>query len=72
MTVDGGARCTNCKAKHYGCLLVVAKEGLRGKGSPSGSQQARAAASSQMRGKERRGEGTKRATLSGLTLGKQE
>ena len=37
MVVDGGARCANCKAKHYGCLLVVAKEPSGGKGSPAGS-----------------------------------
>ena len=28
---DGGARCTNCKAKHYRCSLVPAKEGSEGK-----------------------------------------
>ena len=33
---DGGARCSNCKAKHYKCLLVPSKEGLEGKGVTSG------------------------------------
>lgn len=29
---DGGGRCMNCKAKHYRCSLVLAKEGSEGKG----------------------------------------
>ena len=70
MAVDGGTQCVNCKAKHYGCSLVVAKEVPRGKGGPAGSQQARAAAGSQTRGKARSGKGAKGAALSGLTLGK--
>ena len=69
MVVDGGARCANCKAKHYRCSLVMVKEGMGGKGSLVGSQQAKAAARSQTRGKARRGKGTKEATLSSLTLG---
>ena len=70
VAVDGGARCMNCKVKHYGCSLVVAKEVLRGKGGLSGLQQARVGTRSQMKGKARSGKATKGATLSGLTLGK--
>ena len=70
MVVDRGAQCANCKAKHYGCLLVVAKEVMRGKGSLVGSQQVRAVTGSQTRGKAMRGKGVKGAALSGLTLGK--
>ena len=70
VAVDGGTRCANCKAKHYGCLLVVAKEVLRGKGGPSGLQQARVVVGSQMRAKVRRGKGAKGAALRGVTLGK--
>ena len=69
VAVDGGARCANCKAKHYGCSLVVGKEVPRGKGGPSGSQQAKAAAGSQTSGKARRGKGAKGAALGGLTSG---
>ena len=29
---NGGARCSNCKVKHYKCSLVPSKEGLEGKG----------------------------------------
>ena len=32
---DGGAQCTNCKAKHYRCSLVLAKESSEGKGGLS-------------------------------------
>ena len=72
VAVDGGARCTNCKAKHYGCSLVVGKEVPRGKGGPSGSQLARSAIGSQPKGKAKRAKSAKVAkgvALSGLTLG---
>ena len=72
VAVDGGARCANCKAKHYGCSLVVGKEVPRGKGGPSGSQLARSAMGSQTKGKAKRGKSAKVAkgvALSGLTLG---
>ena len=72
MAVDGGARCANCKVKHYGCSLVVAKEVLRGKGGLVGSQQARETAGSQTRGKARRGKGMKGSALGGLTSGKRD
>ena len=73
MAVDGSAWCANCKAKHYGCLLVMGKEVPRGKGGPLGSQQARSAIGSQTKGKAKRGKSAKVAkgvALSGLTLGK--
>ena len=38
---SGGARCENCQAKHYRCLLVPPKEVMGGKGGPLGSQQAK-------------------------------
>ena len=38
VAADGATQCANCTAKHYGCLLVVAKEVLRGKGGLLGSQ----------------------------------
>ena len=69
VAVNGGVRCANCKVKHYKCLLVAVKEGMGGKGSPVGSQQAKVATRSQTRGKALRGKGVKGATLSGLTLG---
>ena len=72
MAVDGGARCANCKAKHYRCSLVVGKEVPRGKGGPSGSQLVRSTIGSQTKGKAKRGKSAKVAkgvALSGLTLG---
>ena len=32
---DGGTRCSNCKVKHYKCLLIPLKEGLEEKGGSS-------------------------------------
>ena len=69
VAVDGGARCANCKAKHYKCSLVAGKEGMGGKGGPAGSQQAKVAAGSQMRRKASRGKGAKGSALGGLSLG---
>ena len=66
MVVDGGARCANCKVKHYGCLLVVVKEPSGRKGGVAGSQTVKVATGSQTRGKVKRGKNVKRATLSGL------
>ena len=65
MAINRGTRYANCKAKHYGCSLVVAKEVPRGKGGLLGSQQVRPAVRSQTRAKVRRGKGMKGAALSG-------
>ena len=60
---SGGARCENCRAKHYGCSLVPPKEVVGGKGGASGlqkaktgegSQQAKGATGSQMKGRARK------------------
>ena len=37
MVVGGRVRCKNCWAKHYGCLLILAREGVGGRSGPSGS-----------------------------------
>ena len=44
---SGGARCENCRAKHYGCSLVPLKEVVGGKGGASGSQKAKTGEGSQ-------------------------
>ena len=62
---SGGARCDNCRAKHYGCSLVPPKEVVGGKGGPSGSQQAKAVVGSQTKGMSRK-------ARKALTLGKSE
>ena len=61
----GGARCENCQAKHYGCLLVPLKEVVGGKGGPSGSQQAKAVVGSQVKA-------VSRKARKALTLGKSK
>ena len=59
IVLNGGARCENCWVKHYGCSLVPPKEVMGGKGGASGlqkaktvegSQQAKGATGSQMKG----------------------
>ena len=47
---SSGARCENCQVKHYGCLLVPAKEVVGGKGGLLGSQKVKAVEGSQMKG----------------------
>ena len=54
VVVRGGLRCNNCWAKHYGCSLVPVKEGVGGRGGPSGSQQAKAVVGSQTKGQARK------------------
>ena len=61
--LSGGAQCENCRVKHYGCLLVLPKEVVGGRGGPSGSQQARAVVGSQAKG-------VSRKARKALTLGK--
>ena len=47
IVLNGGARCENCWAKHYGCSLVPPKEVVGGKGGASGSQKAKTVEGSQ-------------------------
>ena len=54
VVVRGGLGCNNCWAKHYGCSLVPVKEGVGGRGGPSGSQQAKAVVGSQTKGQARK------------------
>ena len=55
VVVRGGARCENCWAKHYGHSLMPVKEVVGGRGGPSGSQQVRVVAGSQMKGGDKEG-----------------
>ena len=63
IVLNGGARCENCRAKHYGCLLVLLKEVVGGKGGVLGSQKAKGATGSQTKGRARK-------ARKAITLGK--
>ena len=70
--LSGGARCENCRAKHYGCSLVPPKEVVGGKGGLLGSQKAKVAEGSQQ-AKGTMGSQTKgraRKAQKGIMLGK--
>ena len=70
--LNGGARCENCRAKHYGCSLVPPKEVVGGKGGASGSQKAKTVEGSQQ-AKGATGSQTKgqaRKARKAITLGK--
>ena len=54
VVVRGGVRCNNCWVKHYGCLLVLAKEGVGGRGGLLGSQQVKVVVGSQTKGQARK------------------
>ena len=54
VATSGGARCANCKVKHYRCSLVPAKEVKGGKGGPSVLQQTHGAMGSQTLGSQTR------------------
>ena len=72
IVLNGGARCENCRVKHYGCSLVPPKEVVGGKGGASGlqkakmvegSQQVKGAMGSQTKGRARK-------ARKAITLGK--
>ena len=64
--LSAGARCENCRAKHYRCSLVPPKEVVGGKGGPSWSQKAKVAEGSQQ------AKGVSRKARKALTLGKSK
>lgn len=51
---NGGARCVNCKAKHYWCLLVPAKDSLEGKGVSIRTCHTKSAVGAQMKAQEKK------------------
>ena len=64
-----GARCANCKAKHYKCSHVPVKEGSELKTAPSGARLRRITVGGQTKAQEKK-EATKKAkVLCGVTLG---
>ena len=65
---DEGARCSNCKAKHYKCSLVPAKEGSEPKGLSSGVRRLKVAAVVPPRAQDKQSR-KKVPALSGVTLG---
>ena len=70
MVTDAGARCENCKAKYYRCLLVPAREGSGGKGSLSRLQHTMVSERSQKKWQTKQGKGAKGVSPSSITLGK--
>ena len=66
---DVGARCANCKAKHYKCSHVPAKEGSELKTAPSGACLTRIAVRGQTKAQEKKEAAKKAKALRGVTLG---
>ena len=54
VVASGVARCENCQVKHYGCLLMPAKEVMGGKGGLLGSQKVKVVEGSQTKGQARK------------------
>ena len=67
---DAGARCGNCKAKHYKCSLVPAKEGSDLKTVSSGACLTRIAVGGQTKAQEKKEAAKKAKALRGVTLGR--
>ena len=67
---DTGARCGNCKAKHYKCSLVPAKEGSDLKTVSLGARLTRIAVGGQTKAQEKKEVAKKAKALRGVTLGR--
>ena len=65
---DTGARCLNCKAKHYKCSLVPTKEGLEMKTTPSGARLTRIAVGGPTKVQEKKEAAKKAKAFRGITL----
>ena len=65
---DVGARCLNCKAKHYKCSLVPMKEGLEMKTTPSGARLMRIAVGGPTKVQEKKEAAKKAKAFHGVTL----
>ena len=68
-STDVGARCANCKAKHYKCSHVPAKEGSELKTAPSGARLTRIAVGGQTKAQEKKDAAKKAKALRGVMLG---
>ena len=66
---DAGARCLNCKAKHYKCSLVPAKENSEPKASSLGAHLTKIAVGGQTKAQEKKDVAKKAKAFRGVTLG---
>ena len=66
---DAGARCSNCKAKHYKCSFVPAKESSELKISSLGVCLTKIAVGGQTKAQEKKGTAKKAKAFRGVTLG---
>ena len=66
---DGGASCSNCKAKHYKCSLVPSKEGSEGKGVTSGMQHLKTVTGGRAKAQEKKEAAKKVKAFHRVTLG---
>ena len=65
---DEGARCANCKVKHYKCLLVQVKEGSEGKGGLSGTRRLKTVVEGKAKAQEKKEAAKKAKALDRVTL----
>ena len=65
---DEGARCANCKVKHYKCSLVQAKEGSEGKGGSSGTRCSKTVVEGKAKAQEKKEAAKKAKALDRVTL----
>ena len=66
---DAGARCVNCKVKHYKCSHVPMKESSELRTSSSGARLTRIAVGGQTKAQEKKEAAKKAKALRGVTLG---
>ena len=66
---DRGARCSNCKVKHYKCSLVPSKEGSEGKGGLSVMHCTKTAAGGRVNMQEKKEAAKKAKVFHRVTLG---
>ena len=65
---DGGAQCSNCKAKHYMCSLIPAKENSEGKGGSSATHCTLTATRGRMKAQEKKEAARKPKAFDRVTL----
>ena len=65
---DVGARCLNCKVKHYKCSLIPAKEGSEMKTVPSGARLTKIAVGGPTKAQEKKEAAIKAKAFHGVTL----
>ena len=66
---DAGARCSNCKAKHYKCSFIPVKESSELKTSSLGAHLTKIAVGGQTKAQEKKDAAKKAKAFHGITLG---